>query len=464
MHVRACLINEVVNPYMVCSINKQDIDYIKTLVRWQYVYRVYFRFTITSYQSPLQYFTMEACCVDPVPNNDMVQSKVTQLLDFTKNLLSSQPPMLTAIDEVREAERVLEIDLVHIKAISDSKLAFMLINLLEEVDVFIQVCNDFLESCRSMAKYAIYEKQLNEIWQELKGNRLEKLKLYLDSLSEYFESCKSSFKEFKKAYKKIVSRINSDKEKLEIQLKQVQENTNDIRGKHEEAVVARKSREGGTTTLGVITGGTNVAAAFTGILLPLTVVIQSLFSYFSSFFARFYEGAAIKDVMKQKRMREDLAKKKKMSQDALNGVVKIKYSVANTASNIKRMKSYIDRVSALIEQKKGLKKYAHPALPHKEPIRRTRARACARASRCAPYSRARPIDYDFECKLNTLQEYAHNILNGIGKDPDKLVSNARLHHETEPTFQNVIEFSDSDSDEYPDERKPLLSDLDTPQI
>ncbi len=71
----------------------------------------------------------EACCADPVPcDNDMAQSSVkanltsmiTQVCNGTKKLLNSLPPMSTAIKEVQEAEEQLQVDLVNIKATSDS--------------------------------------------------------------------------------------------------------------------------------------------------------------------------------------------------------------------------------------------------------------------------------------------------------------------------------------------------------
>ncbi len=150
----------------------------------------------------------------------------------------------------------------------------MLTDLQEEFHVFIRVGKGFLHSCRSMAMYAIDKEQLVEIQQELRDKMLQKLKEYLDSLSDYLESCEASFKEFKKAHKKMVDRVRSAEEHFSKQLKQAHEDSKDARGKHEEAVIARKSREGITATCGMITAG-NAAAGAMGIVSPQTAAVRS---------------------------------------------------------------------------------------------------------------------------------------------------------------------------------------------
>ncbi len=71
--------------------------------------------------------------------------------------------MSSAIDEVREFEERLKIiDLVNIKATSDSKVAIMFTGLQQEFHVFIRVGKGFLQSCHSMAMYAIDKNQLTK--------------------------------------------------------------------------------------------------------------------------------------------------------------------------------------------------------------------------------------------------------------------------------------------------------------
>ncbi len=211
-----------------------------------------------------------ACRADLVqPDNNTVQGNIkanltnmfTQVFDGTKKLLKYLPPMSSAIKEVQEAEEQLKIDLVNIKAKSDSKVAIMLTDLQEEFHVFIRVGKGFLHSCRSMAMYAIDEEQLVEIQQELRDKMLDKLKEYLDSVSDYLESCEASFKEFKRVHKKMVVQVRTAEEHFSKQLKKAHEDTNDARREHEKAVVARKSREGVTTGLGMLTTGNAAVGA-----------------------------------------------------------------------------------------------------------------------------------------------------------------------------------------------------------
>ncbi len=235
----------------------------------------------------------------------------------------------------------------------------------------------------------------------------------------------------------MVVQVHTAEEHFFNQLKKAHEDTNDARREHEKAVVARKSREGVTTGLGMLTAG-NAAVGAVGIVSPPMAVIQSVLGYCSTIFSRIKEGTPILDVMEQRRVREDTAKEEKISQDALNCVVDLYLSVSKAALIIGDMKSCTTRASAVIDQKRGLKKLAQSVPEDGINFR------------------------DLYHKLEMLLECARQILieNGlrpISKNPDELVSNTRLYHDTDghgPRLQNVMEFDDSD------ESKPLPSQLD----
>ncbi len=99
-----------------------------------------------------------------VPRNVLTHIDIiAQVLDGAKKLVEYLPSISTTIEEVRETEKQLKIDLANIKATLDSKVAIMLTDLQEEFQVVIRVGKGFLQSCCSMTTYAIDENHLNEI-------------------------------------------------------------------------------------------------------------------------------------------------------------------------------------------------------------------------------------------------------------------------------------------------------------
>ncbi len=116
-------------------------------------------------------------------------------------------------------------------------------------------------------------------------------------------------------------RLRKAREHFDKQHKKAQEESKDAQKKLEKAVATRKSAEGVTTALGMVTSGI-VTAGTLGVVSPEAAVIQGVFNYVSSFLSRInLEGGAVLNEMEQRRMREDTAKEEKMSQVALNCVV-----------------------------------------------------------------------------------------------------------------------------------------------
>ncbi len=180
---------------------------------------------------------------------------------------------------------------------------------------------------------------------------LDKLKVYLCSLSSYLGKCEERFAKFKTAHENILDRVSSAEKYFSNQLKMAQVDSNDAQKKHEEAVVASKTFEIATATLTMITSG-SVAAGTLGVIQPELAAVQGMFNYFSCQVSRGNERKAVLNVMEQQRVLEGTAKKEKTSQDALNRVVKVYTSVSDAVSLIKEMKYNSDSASEVID---GLK-------------------------------------------------------------------------------------------------------------
>ncbi len=376
-------------------------------------------------------------CVDPevelVPRNNSttvqnvsnasVSGLFSQVCDGTMKLLEYLPSMSNAVEEVKEADRRVQSILVGITAASDPEVRFKLANLQQEFRDFIRVGKDFLENCLSMAKYVKNEQLVTKIKDQLGSKILDKLKMYIDSLSRYLKDCDDSFEEFRTTHKEMEDRVSCAKGHFSDQLKEAKETASDAVEKHEKAVAERTSCAGLTNTLVICSSAISTAGA-SGIIAPQVAVFESLFGYFLSWLARTNEGPAVLKVMEQERAREVMAKKEKILQDAINCVVSLYVSVLNAVSLIKDMKAHSNRASKAIEQRRGLQEFAD--------------------------SNKEEIDFnDLVNKLDKLQRAAGEIVKVIGEDGtapisskcDELVSNTQPLQTTdkgETTLQDAM--------------------------
>lgn len=356
-------------------------------------------------------------------SNETVSGLFTQVCDGTMKLLEYLPSMSNAVEEVKEADRRVQSILVGITAASDPEVRFKLANLQQEFRDFIRVGKDFLENCLSMAKYVKNEKHVTEIKEQLGIKILDELKMYIDSLSGYLKDCDESFEEFRTTHKEMEDRVSCAKGHFSDQLKEAKVTASDVVEKHGKAVAERMSCAGLTNTL-VICSSTVSTAGASGIIPPKVAVLESLFGYFLSWLARANEGPAVLKVMEQERAREEVAKKEKILQDAINCVVELYVSVLNAVSLIKDMKAHSNRASKAIEQRRGLQEFAD--------------------------SNKEEVDFnDLTNKLDKLQRAAGEIIKIIGEEginpisskSDELVSNTQPLQTTdkgETTLQEAM--------------------------
>ncbi len=354
----------------------------------------------------------ESCVV---PYDD---SLLTQVYDGAMKRLKGLPSMS---DAVEKAERHMQSILEGITAASDPEVKVKLAILQKEFQKFIQVGKNYLKDCLWMAKYAANEQHITEIKEQLERKILDKLKEFIDYLSDYLKDCDKSFEEFRKYTKEMSDQLSSAQKDFSDQHEEAKEKASDAVEKHEEAIVDKENT--GVTTLFSMVSSASAQAGAMMLISPQTAFATSLFSFFQTYLARTNEATAVLDVRKQKRAREEMEKKEKIFQDALNTVSSFCVSVLSAASFVDTIKPSSDDVSKVIEKKRGLKDVAD--------------------------SNKKDFQFhDLTNKMDRLQQAAGKILKKIGKDgtspislkPGELVSNTRPHQTTDQgqaTMQDI---------------------------
>ncbi|XP_064385086.1 uncharacterized protein LOC135333981 [Halichondria panicea] len=325
-------------------------------------------------------------------------------------------------DAVEKAERHMQSILEDITADSDPEVKVKLAILQKEFQEFIQVGKNYLEDCLWMAKYAANEQHLTEIKEQLERKILDKLKEFIDYLSDYLKDCDKSFEEFRKYIKEMSDQLSSAQKDFSDQHEEAKEKAIDAVEKHEKAIVDKDNNTGLTTLFSMVSSASAQAGAMT-LISPQAAFATGFFSFFQTYLAHTNEAAAVLDVRKQKRAREEMEKKEKIFQDALNTVSSLCVDVLSAASFVDTIKPSSDDVSKVIEKKRGLKDVADS---NKEDFQ----------------------FHDLTNKMDRLQQAAGKILKKIGKDgtspisskPDELVSNTRPHQTTDQgqaTMQDI---------------------------